>query len=90
MAELLLERQVVVEACPTSNLHTGAIPELSQHPLPRWLDLGIRACINTDNTLFSGVDAPTEHRRAAALPGMTAAAVASCVEVGRAAAFRRD
>ncbi len=87
--ELVLERGVVIEACPTSNLHTGAIAALDEHPLPRWLELGVRATINTDNTLLSAVDAPGEYARAARLPGMTPAAVAACAATGHAAAFRR-
>lgn len=87
--ERVLERQVTIEACLTSNLHTGAIARLADHPLPRWLRLGVRACINTDNTLFSAVDAPEEHRRAAALPGMDEELLSQAIDNGHAAAFRR-
>lgn len=87
--ELVVAQGVVVEACPTSNVHTGAIAALDQHPLPIWLDRGVRASINTDNTLFSGTDAPSEHRRAATIPGMSAEGIARCVATGHAAAFRR-
>lgn len=87
--ELVVERQVVIEACLTSNLHTGAIDAIDEHPLPRWLELGVRTTINTDNTLLSAVDAPGEYTRAAQLPGMTPAAVAACAAVGHAASFRR-
>ena len=87
--ELVIERQVVIEACLTSNLHTGAIAAIDEHPLPGWLTSGVRATINTDNTLLSAIDAPHEYRRAACLPEMTAEAVAGCATAGHAAAFRR-
>lgn len=87
---LVIERGVVIEACPTSNLHTGAISDVTEHPLPRWLARGVTACINTDNTLLSDVDAPTEYARVAEIPGMSYEAVESCLETGRAAAFRRS
>ena len=87
--ELVVERQVVIEACLTSNLHTGAIAAVSEHPLPGWLESGVRATINTDNTLLSAVDAPAEYARAARLPGMSPEAVAACAAAGHAAAFRR-
>ena len=87
--ELVVERQVVIEACLTSNLHTGAIDTVAEHPLPRWLESGVRATINTDNTLLSAVDAPGEYARAARLPGMSSEAVAACAAAGHAAAFRR-
>ncbi len=87
--ELVVERRVVIEACLTSNLHTGAITAIGRHPLPGWLENGVRATINTDNTLLSAVDAPGEYRRAARLPGMTPAAVAACAATGHEAAFGR-
>jgi adenosine deaminase len=87
--DLVLARGVTIEACPTSNVHTGVIASVADHPLPRWLARGVRACVNTDNTLLSAVDAPEELRRAAAIPGMDAARVATAVANGHAAAFRR-
>jgi adenosine deaminase len=88
--DLVVERQVVIEACPTSNVHTGAIAALEEHPLPIWLDRGVRATINTDNTLLSAVDAPDEYRRAAGLAGMTPERIAACAATGHAAAFQRS
>ncbi len=87
--DLVLARDVVIEACLTSNVHTGAIRAVEEHPLPRWLDAGVRACVNTDNTLLSDVTARGEHQRAAALPGMSPERLAACVATGHAAAFYR-
>jgi adenosine deaminase len=87
--ELVVERGVVIEACLTSTLHTGAIAAIDQHPLPQWLDQGVRATINTDNTLLSAVDAPAEYGHALQLPGMTTETVAACAATGHGAAFRR-
>ena len=80
---------IVIEACPTSNVHTGVIPSVEAHPLPRWLALGIRACICPDNTLLSAVDSAEEHRRARAIPGMDDRLLARAIATGHAAAFRR-
>jgi adenosine deaminase len=87
--DLVLTRGVTVEACPTSNLHTGAIARPEEHPLPRWLALGVKACVCTDNTLFSDVTASQELARARALPGMTDALCAAAVAAGHAARFAR-
>ncbi|MBI5513626.1 MAG: adenosine deaminase [Deltaproteobacteria bacterium] len=87
--ELVLARGVTVEAAPTSNVHTVAVPSLDAHPLPRWLDLGVKACVNTDNTLLSGVDAPTEHRRALSIPGMTLEKLQRAIANGHQGAFSR-
>jgi adenosine deaminase len=87
--ELVLQRGVTIEACPTSNVQTSVIPEVAAHPLPKWLALGVKACVNTDNTFFSAVDAPEEHARVAAIPGMTPALLDAAIGFGHAAAFRR-
>lgn len=87
--ELVVEKGVVIEACPTSNVHTSAIARIEDHPLPRWLSLGVKACIDTDNTLLSAVDAPEELRRASAIPGMSEALARKAIENGHAGAFRR-
>ncbi len=85
--ELVLGRGVTVEACPTSNWQVGVIESVTAHPLPRWLELGVRACINTDNTFFSQVTGPEEHRRARAIPGMTDGLLAQAIANGHAGAF---
>jgi adenosine deaminase len=89
VAELVIERGVTIEACLTSNLHTGAIASVAAHPLPRWLERGIKACVCTDNTLLSNVTAREELRLAASLPAMNDEKVASVIAFGHAAAFRR-
>lgn len=89
VVELVVARGVTIEACPTSNVHTGVIASVAKHPLPQWLDRGVRACINTDNTLLSAVDAPEEHRRARAIPGMDDEKLARAIAFGHAARFRR-
>ncbi|MCA9540082.1 MAG: hypothetical protein KC620_14390 [Myxococcales bacterium] len=87
--DLVLARGVTIEACPTSNLQTGAIARAEDHALPRWLALGVRATVCTDNTLLSRIDLPTELARARALPGMTDARLAEAIAHGHAAAFDR-
>ncbi len=87
--ELVLERGVTIEACPTSNVHTGVIAEVAAHPLPRWLELGVRACVCADNSLLSDVTSAQEHERASKIPGMTAARMAQVVANAHAARFTR-
>lgn len=89
VCDLVLERGVTIEACPTSNVHTGVIAAVEDHPLPRWLARGVKACVNTDNTLFSDVTAAEEHARARAIPGMTDALLARAITCGHEAAFTR-
>jgi adenosine deaminase len=87
--DLVAERGVTIEACPTSNVHTGVLASVGAHPLAGWLRHGVRVCVNTDNTLLSAVDAPEELRRTAGIPGMGPAELDAIVRFGHAAAFRR-
>lgn len=86
---LVLETGVTIEACVTSNLHVGAIDRMEDHPIARWLEAGVKVCICTDNTLLSGVDAPTEHARVLQLPGMSDDLLARAAHHGHTGAFRR-
>jgi adenosine deaminase len=85
--DLVLERGVVIEACPTSNVHTGVIKTVAEHPMVSWLELGVRVCINSDNTLLSDTNATTEHRLAAHIPGMTPELLERAIAHGHAGAF---
>ena len=87
MLDLVIERGVTIEACPTSNVHTGIISKVNDHPLPRWLELGVRACVCADNSLLSDVSTAGEYDRAARIPGMTAELTARAIGHGHAARF---
>ncbi len=51
--DLLNKRQIPLEMCPTSNLQTGIIPKLGQHPLFAFYQIGIPVTINTDDPSIS-------------------------------------
>ncbi len=48
MAELV-QREVALEVCPTSNLRTRAVPSLDEHPWPVLADAGLRLTVNSDD-----------------------------------------
>ena len=89
LIDLLRERGVTIEACITSNVHVGAIEEAHEHPLSRWLNLGVKACVCTDNTLFSDVTSSGEHALAQRLPGMNQALLNAAIDHGHEARFTR-
>jgi adenosine deaminase len=49
----LIERGVHLEVCVTSNLHTGAVPDLASHPIGRLREAGLSVSFHTDNRLIS-------------------------------------
>lgn len=50
---LARERQVTLEACPTSNWHVGILAAPDHHPACAWLAEGLRVAVCTDNPLLS-------------------------------------
>ena len=87
VADLVIEKQVTIEACPTSNMHVGVIDSVEAHPLNKWLDAGIRVCVNTDNTLLSAVTSREEHLRVLKIPGINWHKLHSLIGHGHAALF---
>jgi adenosine deaminase len=68
---IIRERGIVLEVCPTSNVDSGVIPELEQHPL-RWLtDQGLLTTINTDDPLISNITLTDELVRAVRYMGFS-------------------
>jgi aminodeoxyfutalosine deaminase len=49
LVEIFQERQIHIEICPTSNLKTGSIHDIDQHPVSLARDLGLNFSINTDD-----------------------------------------
>lgn len=47
------DHRIPLECCPSSNVQTGAVSELSTHPLKLYFDLGVRITVNTDNRLVT-------------------------------------
>jgi len=49
LVHYLVEHQVPLEVCPTSNLRTGVVAHWDQHPVKRLVDAGVIVTINTDD-----------------------------------------
>jgi adenosine deaminase len=52
-AAYVLNQQIPLEMCPTSNVQTGAVASISEHPVQRLDRLGFRVTVNPDNRLMS-------------------------------------
>jgi adenosine deaminase/aminodeoxyfutalosine deaminase len=46
---MLVERQIPVEICLTSNLRTGCCTAINKHPLKTYFDVGVMVTLNTDD-----------------------------------------
>lgn len=59
--DLLVKRGIALEMCPTSNLQTGTISRLGQHPLWAYQQVGIPVTINTDDPSISNTTLTDEY-----------------------------
>jgi adenosine deaminase len=72
LVEHLRERRVILDVCPTSNVRTGAVSSLREHPLRRLYDAGVRISINSDDPIFFSTTMIDEYRLAAQMFGFNA------------------
>lgn len=86
----IVDRGLVLDVCPTSNLRTAVVTSLTDHPLPLLRKAGVLCTINTDDPAMFGTDLGQEFAAAATL-GVSAAdayeagvAGACCDDVTRA------
>jgi adenosine deaminase len=55
LAQFVRDNRVPLEMCPTSNVHTGAVGSIAEHPIDLLRRLRYRVTVNTDNRLMSDV-----------------------------------
>lgn len=58
---ILKERQIALEICPSSNIKLGLFPDLASHPLPQFLEAGIKISINSDDPPFMNTNLAREY-----------------------------
>jgi aminodeoxyfutalosine deaminase len=63
----LADRGTVLDVCPLSNLRTGVVPSLEQHPLPQLVAAGVRCSISTDDPAMFDTDLSRDYEAATAL-----------------------
>lgn len=60
VASYVRDRAIALELCPTSNIQTGLVDVMEDHPLSLLHDLGFTCTINTDNRTVSGTTLTNE------------------------------
>ncbi len=60
LAAYVRDRRIPLEMCPTSNVDTGAVASIEEHPIELLRRLRFRVTVNTDNRLMSGVTLSSE------------------------------
>ena len=57
----IIEENITLEMCPTSNFQTKSVSNINEYPLRRFLDLGVRITLNTDNKTISSTNLADEY-----------------------------
>jgi aminodeoxyfutalosine deaminase len=60
-------RGLVLDVCPISNLRTGAVRSLEEHPLPQLVEAGVRCSISTDDPEMFDTDLSRDYAAATSL-----------------------
>jgi adenosine deaminase len=60
VAQRVLDGAIPLELCPTSNVHSGAVASVADHPIDRLRRMGFAVTVNTDNRLMSSITPSAE------------------------------
>jgi adenosine deaminase/aminodeoxyfutalosine deaminase len=86
----LRERDIPLEICITSNLLTGVVKRIEDHPVRRLFDAGVPITLNTDDPAMFGCTLAGEYALAARAFGFSAAELNGIAENGFRYAFKRS
>ncbi|HEY2353397.1 MAG TPA: adenosine deaminase [Gaiellaceae bacterium] len=67
LVDELAGRGTVLDVCPLSNLRTGVVASLDEHPLPQLVAAGVQCSISTDDPAMFDTDLTRDYEAAAAL-----------------------
>ncbi len=84
---LLRERGIPLEVCLTSNVATGLLARLEDHPLPKFLEAGVPITLNSDDPAMFGTSLEGEFMLAARCFGLSSRDLAQFLENAIRAAF---
>ncbi len=73
LAQYILDRRIPLEMCLSSNVHTGAVRSMAEHPFKKYYDRGFRVTLNTDDRLMSNTSMTQEFQIAVEQFGLTLA-----------------
>jgi adenosine deaminase len=87
LVAMAVERRICFEVCLTSNVLSGVVPRLEDHPLPRMIEAGLQVTLNTDDPSVCGVRLSDEYSRALSHLGLSTLSLAGLVLTAAQASF---
>jgi adenosine deaminase len=61
LVDVFQQQQIHIEMCPTSNLKTGSVSRIEDHPIARARELGLNYSVNTDDPGAFGCSMESEY-----------------------------
>ncbi len=86
----LVEHQIPLEVCPTSNIATRAVDVLENHPIRQMHEAGVLVTVNSDDPPMFGTTLSREYEIAAELLGLDEQGIAGLAKNAVRASFLPD
>lgn len=83
----IVDRGLVLEVCPVSNVATGVFPSLAAHPLRRLVAAGVAVTLNSDDPPYFDTSIGREYAEAARHAGLGPAELLAVTRTALSAAF---
>ena len=90
LMDYMLEHNIAIESCLTSNYQTGTIKDISQHPIKDFLARGLLVCLNTDDPGVQGIELKNEFNLARNILGFSDKDIQQLQENSLKASFLSD
>jgi aminodeoxyfutalosine deaminase len=87
LVDYLGEHGIPIEVCPTSNIATGVVKDLDQHPIRQMVEAGLLVTVNSDDPPMFGTELNREYEVAAKLLGLDERGVAELAKNAVRASF---
>jgi adenosine deaminase len=75
LMDYLAEEHVPIEMCPLSNVRTGVVARIEEHPIRRYFDRGLLVTVSTDDPKMFGNSIAEEYRMLETVFGFTPAEI---------------
>ena len=62
LLDYLVEHRIPLEMCPISNVRTGSVDSLANHPVRRYFERGLLVTVNTDDPMMFGNSLAEEYQ----------------------------
>jgi len=87
LLDYLAATQIPLEMCPLSNVRTGVVRSIEEHPVRRYLQRGLAVTVNTDDPKMFGNSLAEEYRLLESRLGLTREEVRGLIEQAVAASW---